>query len=109
MQKRDVGSFKYFVGISSLAQIATRQDRVCVLNILGGELRQRHTGQSQPFPVAMSCSARRPGRRGQVHADADRRHPGLQQRAAKVSTRATSSTAASSICRPPACATAWPS
>ena len=32
-----VGGFKYHVGISSLTQIASRADRVCVLNILGGE------------------------------------------------------------------------
>ena len=37
MFKQGVGDFKYYVGISSLAQIATREDRVCVLNILGGE------------------------------------------------------------------------
>src|SRR3954452_6859171 len=37
MFKQGVGSFKYHVGISSLDQIATRNDRVCVLNILGGE------------------------------------------------------------------------
>jgi succinyl-CoA synthetase alpha subunit len=37
MNKRGVGDFKYYVGISSLAQVATREDRVCVLNILGGE------------------------------------------------------------------------
>src|SRR5438128_6820232 len=37
MYKQGVGDFKYYVGINSLAQIATRQDRVCVLNILGGE------------------------------------------------------------------------
>jgi succinyl-CoA synthetase alpha subunit len=37
LQKLSVGDFKYHVGISSLAQIATREDRVCVLNILGGE------------------------------------------------------------------------
>jgi putative ABC transport system ATP-binding protein len=36
MYKQGVGDFKYFVGISSLAQVATREDRVCVLNILGG-------------------------------------------------------------------------
>jgi succinyl-CoA synthetase alpha subunit len=35
--KQGVGDFKYYVGISSLAQVATREDRVCVLNILGGE------------------------------------------------------------------------
>src|SRR3982751_1591530 len=37
LQNRSVGDFKYHVGISSLTQIASRDDRVCVLNILGGE------------------------------------------------------------------------
>ena len=37
MYKQGVPGFKYFVGIDSLAQVATREDRVCVLNILGGE------------------------------------------------------------------------
>ena len=37
MYKQGVAGFKYFVGISSLAEVATREDRVCVLNILGGE------------------------------------------------------------------------
>src|SRR5881227_1709220 len=37
MYRRGVGDFKYFVGISSLAQVASRDDKVCVLNILGGE------------------------------------------------------------------------
>ena len=37
MHKQTVAPFKYHVGISSLAQIATREDRVCVLNILGGK------------------------------------------------------------------------
>ncbi|WP_133649076.1 CoA-binding protein [Paraburkholderia flava] len=37
MYKQGIGDFRYFVGVSSLAQIATREDRVCVLNILGGE------------------------------------------------------------------------
>ena len=36
-QKKGVGDFKYYVGISSLTQVASREDRVCVLNILGGE------------------------------------------------------------------------
>ncbi len=36
-QKNGVGNFKYYVGISSLTQVASRDDRVCVLNILGGE------------------------------------------------------------------------
>jgi succinyl-CoA synthetase alpha subunit len=38
-QKGGVGDFKYHVGISSLTQVASRDDRVCVLNILGGESR----------------------------------------------------------------------
>ena len=37
MHQQGVGDFQYYVGISSLSQIATRHDRVCVLNILGGE------------------------------------------------------------------------
>ena len=37
MFKQGIGGFKYHVGIGSLAQVATRKDRVCVLNILGGE------------------------------------------------------------------------
>jgi succinyl-CoA synthetase alpha subunit len=36
-QRQGVGGFKYYVGISSLTQVASRDDRVCVLNILGGE------------------------------------------------------------------------
>ncbi len=65
MNKQGVGDFKYFVGISSLAQIATREDRVCVLNILGGE-------SSEVTPVSHAYSGGNivfgtsPGRRGQV-------------------------------------------
>src|SRR5580704_11560530 len=65
MYKQGLGDFKYYVGISSLAQIATRQDRVCVLNILGGE-------SSDVTPVGHEYSGGNvvfgtsPGRRGQV-------------------------------------------
>lgn len=57
--------FKYHVGIRSLAQIATREDRVCVLNILGGE-------SSDVTPVGHAYSGGNvvfgtsPGRQGQV-------------------------------------------
>ncbi len=37
MQDTTPSPFPYFVGIHSLADIATRQDRICVLNILGTE------------------------------------------------------------------------
>jgi succinyl-CoA synthetase alpha subunit len=65
MYRKGVGDFKYFVGISSLAQVATREDRVCVLNILGGE-------SSDVTPVGHAYSGGNvvfgtsPGRRGQV-------------------------------------------
>src|SRR6516164_3284153 len=65
MYKQGVGDFKYFVGISSLAQVATRDDRVCVLNILGGE-------SSDVTPVGHAYSGGNvvfgtsPGRRGQL-------------------------------------------
>ncbi|KQP14030.1 CoA-binding protein [Pseudorhodoferax sp. Leaf267] len=39
-QRHSVGGFKYHVGISSLTQVASRDDRVCVLNILGGESKE---------------------------------------------------------------------
>src|SRR5499427_7920588 len=64
MYRQGVGDFKYFVGISSLAQVATRDDRVCVLNILGGE-------SSEVTPVGNAYSngnvafGTSPGRRGQ--------------------------------------------
>jgi len=63
--RTSVGPFKYFTGIESLARIATREDRVCVLNILGGE-------SSEVTPVGHAWSGGNvvfgtsPGRRGQV-------------------------------------------
>jgi succinyl-CoA synthetase alpha subunit len=65
MYRRGVGPFKYFVGISSLQEVATRDDRVCVLNILGGE-------SSEVTPVSHAYSGGNvvfgtsPGRQGQV-------------------------------------------
>jgi succinyl-CoA synthetase alpha subunit len=65
MYKQGIGGFKYFVGIPSLDQIATRVDRVCVLNILGGE-------SSEVTPVGHVYSGGNvvfgtaPGKRGQV-------------------------------------------
>ena len=78
MFKQGVGSFKYYVGISSLDQIATRDDRVCVLNILGGE-------SSDVTPVGRLLGRQRgvrhlarPQRPGP--GNAGRQCPGLQQR-----------------------------
>jgi len=65
LQKQGVGDFRYFVGTSSLAQIATRDDRVCVLNILGAE-------SSEVTPIGHAWSGGNvvfgtaPGKGGQV-------------------------------------------
>ncbi|NRF72383.1 CoA-binding protein [Aquincola sp. S2] len=67
MVKPGIGDFKYHVGIGSLAQIATREDRVCVLNILGGEssdvtpVSHAYSGGNVVFGTA-------PGKGGQVLA-----------------------------------------
>src|SRR5436189_1865381 len=65
MYRQGIADFKYYVGISSLAQVAARDDRVCVLNILGGE-------SSEVTPVGHVYSGGNvvfgtaPGKRGQV-------------------------------------------
>ena len=40
MRKSGLAGFPYYLGIKSLDQVASAADRVCVLNILGGESRQ---------------------------------------------------------------------
>jgi succinyl-CoA synthetase alpha subunit len=57
--------FKYHVGIRSLAQVATREDRVCVLNILGGESRDV-TPVSHAYSGGNVVFGTSPGRGGQV-------------------------------------------
>ena len=65
MRNNGVGDFRYYVGINSLAEVATREDRVCVLNILGGE-------SSEVTPVGHAYSGGNvvfgtsPGKKGQV-------------------------------------------
>lgn len=65
MRRNGVGGFKYYVGIDSLAELATREDRVCVLNILGNESRgviptsHEYSGGNVVFGTS-------PGREGQV-------------------------------------------
>ena len=65
MHAQGVPSFPYFVGIDSLADVATRGDRVCVLNILGGESRQV-TPTSHVFSGGNVAFGTSPGRGGQV-------------------------------------------
>ena len=57
--------FKYFVGIRSLADIATREDRVCVLNILGNESRAV-APTSHAYSRGNIVFGTSPGRRGEV-------------------------------------------
>jgi succinyl-CoA synthetase alpha subunit len=63
--KQGIGDFKYYAGISSLAQIATQDDRVCVLNILGGESSEV-TPTGHEYSGGNVVFGTSPGRRGQV-------------------------------------------
>lgn len=65
MHARGISSFPYYLGINSLADVATRGDRVCVLNILGGESRQV-TPTSHAFSGGNVVFGTSPGRGGQV-------------------------------------------
>jgi succinyl-CoA synthetase alpha subunit len=65
MFKRGIEGFPYYLGVDSLDKVATRDDRVCVLNILGGESRQV-TPVSHAFSGGNVVFGTSPGRRGQV-------------------------------------------
>jgi len=65
MRKPGIEEFKYYVGVRSLADIATREDRVCVLNIMGNESRSV-TPVSHAYSGGNIVFGTSPGRRGQV-------------------------------------------
>jgi succinyl-CoA synthetase alpha subunit len=65
MHAQGISGFPYYLGIHSLADVATRGDRVCVLNILGGESRQV-TPTSHAFSGGNVVFGTSPGRGGQV-------------------------------------------
>jgi succinyl-CoA synthetase alpha subunit len=65
MFHQGIAGFPYYLGIRSLAELATRDDRVCVLNILGGESRQV-TPTSHAFSGGNVVFGTSPGRAGQV-------------------------------------------
>ncbi len=62
--REPIAGLPYHLGVRSLAEVATRADRVCVLNIMGGE-------SSQVSPVCHAFSGGNivfgtsPGRTGQ--------------------------------------------
>ncbi len=64
MHKAGIKKFPYYVGINSLAEIATRDDRVCVLNILGNESRSV-TPVSHEYSGGNVVFGTSPGRSGQ--------------------------------------------
>ncbi len=69
MGRHSLGGFRYFVGIAALGQIASRDDRVCVLNILGSES-SAVTPVSHVYSGGNVVFGTSPGRRGQVLATA---------------------------------------
>jgi succinyl-CoA synthetase alpha subunit len=64
MFHQGIQGIPYFLGIRSLAEVATREDRVCVLNVLGGESRQV-TPVSHAFSGGNVVFGTSPGRGGQ--------------------------------------------
>ena len=65
MYRQGIENFPYYLGIGSLADIATKDDRVVVLNIMGGESRQV-TPTSHAFSGGNIVFGTSPGRGGQV-------------------------------------------
>ena len=65
MYKKGIEGFPYYLGVASLSEVAKRTDRVCVLNILGGESRQV-TPVSHAFSGNNVVYGTSPGRRGQL-------------------------------------------
>ena len=65
MSNQAIDKFKYFVGTGSLAELATCKDRVCVLNILGNELRSV-APVSHAYSGGNIVFGTSPGRRGEV-------------------------------------------
>jgi succinyl-CoA synthetase alpha subunit len=62
---RGEDEFPYYVGVHSLADMATKEDRVCVLNILGGESKTV-TPTSHEFSGGNIVCGTMPGRSGSV-------------------------------------------
>ncbi|MEO5363754.1 MAG: CoA-binding protein [Magnetococcus sp. DMHC-8] len=65
MHARGEDEFPYYVGIRSLAQMATKEDRVCVLNIMGGES-STVTPVSHVYSGGNIVCGTMPGRSGSV-------------------------------------------
>lgn len=64
MNEQAIAGIPYYLGIKSLSEVATRQDRVVVLNAMGGESRQV-TPTSHAFSGGNIVFGVSPGRRGQ--------------------------------------------
>jgi succinyl-CoA synthetase alpha subunit len=65
MFQKGIKEFPYFLNVKSLSDVARREDRVCVLNILGGESRVV-TPISHEFSGGNIVFGTSPGRKGQV-------------------------------------------
>jgi len=65
MFKKGIEGFPYYLNVKSLNEVATREDRVCILNILGGESRQV-TPIGHAFSGGNVVFGTSPGRGGQV-------------------------------------------
>ena len=78
MYNSGIKGFPYYVGINSLDEIATREDRVAVLNIMGSEFEAGDTHQPRLLRRQRGVRHLAGTARSGV-ADASRRHSRLQQ------------------------------
>ena len=65
MYRQGIEGFPYYLGINSLSEVATLEDRVVVLNVMGGESRPV-TPTSHSFSGGNVVFGTSPGRSGQV-------------------------------------------
>ncbi len=65
MNKPGIAGLPYYLNVRSLGEIAPRSDRICVLNIMGGESRQV-TPTGHVFSGGNVAFGTSPGRRGQA-------------------------------------------
>ncbi|MFQ5901939.1 MAG: CoA-binding protein, partial [Thermodesulfobacteriota bacterium] len=65
MHKQGVEKFPYYVGVRSLKEVATREDRACVLNIMGSES-SKVTPVSHEFSGGNVVFGTGPGKSGSV-------------------------------------------
>ena len=107
MHKDGIKEFSnYYVGVNSLSELATKDDRVCVINILGGESRTV-TPTSHVFSGGNIVFGTGPGKSGQVLETSAGNIPVYNSVREGIEAGHEFNTQALSICRLQALRTEW--